>query len=249
MKFTLPALLAALLLSGLHGSALADSTPQLSAADKQKLSTAATQIDSTEKGPYTPNYCVCTDGSKHPVQLPDGSMQNPCGHTHFCSGFRADWVAELTRHGMYIGSIFSADLYQWDDIPDHLDLVRGYILEKFYTDTHPQTKLAQLRAYGRLMGAEFEARDMPLFQQKLLADPQYSDFQHFILAYELQKRFFVRNDPAGIQAIRNLASNIRHMDREFKPLRDATHNQISAALIPRLTSLPRPAAQGPQEGT
>jgi len=232
--FTLIATL--LLLSGLPSSARTDSASQLSDTDKHRLSEAVTNIDSTEKGPYTPNYCVCTDGSKHPVQLPDGTLQNPCGHTHFCSGFRADWVSELTQHGMYIGNIFSADLYQWDDIPDHQDLARGYILEKFYTDTHPDTKLAQLRAYGGLMGAEFEARDMPLFQQKLLTEPQYNDFQHFILAYELQKRFFVRNDEAGIQSIRNLASNIRHMDEKFKPLRDATHNQISAALIPRLAA-------------
>ena len=229
-------LITLLLLSGLSIGIQAKTAPQLSNADKQKLDAAVTAIDSTEKGPYTPNYCVCTDGSKHPVQLPDGSLQNPCGHTRFCSGFRADWVSALTRHGMYIGNIFSADLYQWDDIPDHLDLVRGYILEKFYADTHPDTKLAQLRAYGGLMGAEFEARDMPRFQQKLLSDPQYKDFQHFILAYELQKRFFVRNDQAGIQSIRNLASNLRHMDEKFKPLRDATHNQISASLLPRLAA-------------
>jgi hypothetical protein len=86
------------------------------------------------------------------------------------------------------------------------------------------------------MGAEYEARDMPLFQQRLLADSEFNDFQHFILAYELQKRFFVRNDQAGIQSIRNLATNIRAMDEQFKPLRDATHNQISAALIPNLTA-------------
>lgn len=233
-NFVLIAILA--LLSGSPFSVQSASAPQLSDADKRKLSAAVTEIESTEKGPYTPNFCVCTDGSKHPVELPDGTLQNPCGTTHFCSGFRADWVSELTQHGMYIGNIFSADLFQWDDIPDHENLARGYILEKFYTDTHPNTKLGQLRAYGGLMGAEYEARDMPLFQERLLSDPEYNDFQHFILAYELQKRFFVRNDPAGIQAIRDLASNIRHMDENFKPLRDATHNQISAALIPRLAA-------------
>jgi hypothetical protein len=235
MKFSFPALIVSLLLlSGLSSGIQAETAPQLSASDKQRLSTAFTKVDSTEKGPYTPNYCVCTDGSKHPVQLPDGSLQNPCGHTRFCSGFRANWVAELTQHGMYIGNIFSADLYGWDDIPDHQNLVRGYILEKFYTDTNLNTKLAALRHYGGLMGAEFEARDMPQFQEKLLADKNFNDFQHFILAYELQKRFYVRNDQTSIQSIRNLASNIRHLDEEFKPLRDATHNQISASLIPRL---------------
>lgn len=237
MKSAIYTLIATLLLlSGLPSSARAESAPQLSDSDKQRLSKGFARINSNRKGPYTLNYCVCTDGTKHSVLQPDGTLQNPCGQTSFCSGFRHDNVSELTRYGMYIGNIFSADLYQWDDIPDHQDLARGYVLEKFYTDTHPDTKLAQLRAYGGLMGAEFEARDMPLFQQKLLTDPQYNDFQHFILSYELQKRFFVRNDQAGIQSIRNLASNIRHMDEEFKPLRDATHNQISAALIPRLAA-------------
>ena len=232
--YTLTATL--LLWSVLPSSAQATGTPQLSDSDKQKLSKGFNKINRNRKGPYTLNYCVCTDGAKHSVLRPDGTLKNPCGKTSFCSGFRHDNVSELTRYGMYIGNIFSADLYQWDDIPDHQDLARGYVLEKFYTDTHPNTKLAKLRAYGGLMGAEFEARDMPLFQQKLLTDPQYNDFQHFILSYELQKRFFVRNDPAGIQSIRNLASNIRGMDEEFKPLRDATHNQISAALIPRLAA-------------
>ncbi len=225
-----------LLLWGIAGLTHGFSGPQLSGADKQALNTAFAKVESEEKGPYTNNYCVCEDGKREPVQRPDGSLSNVCKHTRFCAAFRTPWMSALTDRGMYIGNIYSSDLLDWDKIPNHQDLVRGYILEKFFTDTHPDHKLAQLRAYGGLMGAEYEARDMSLFFERFLSDPQYNDFQHFVLAYELQKRYFVRNDQGAIQTIRNLASNIRQMDENFKPLRDATHNQVSASLIPRLSA-------------
>lgn len=222
--------------TGLTGPAHSFSGPQLSNADKKVMDTAFAKVESEEKGPYTNNYCVCGDGKREPVQRPDGSLSNVCKQTRFCAAFRTPWISALSDRGMYIGNIYSSDLLDWDKFPNHQDLVRGYILEKFFTDTHPDHKLAQLRAYGGLMGAEYEARDMPLFFERFLSDPQYNDFQHFILAYELQKRYFVRNDQGAITDIRNLASNIRHMDEEFKPLRDATHNQLSASLIPRLAA-------------
>ena len=50
---------------------------------------------------------------------------------------------------------------------------------------------------------------MPLFFERFLERRKYNDFRHFILAYELQKRYFVRNDQGEIQKIRNLASSIR----------------------------------------
>jgi hypothetical protein len=43
---------------------------------------------------------------------------------------------------MYIANLFSRDLYLWDSFPDHNDLVRGYILEKYFTETNPTNKLA-----------------------------------------------------------------------------------------------------------
>ncbi len=57
---------------------------------------------------------------------------------------------------MYIANIFSRDLYLWDSFPDHNDLVRGYILEKYFIETNPNHKLSQLRAFGGLSGAEYE---------------------------------------------------------------------------------------------
>ena len=50
------------------------------------------------------------------------------------------------------------------------------------------------------------------------------------LAYELQRRFFVRNSQGDIQKIRNLAIVVYRKDKTFKPLRDACHNQVSASL-------------------
>ena len=50
---------------------------------------------------------------------------------------------------MYIANIFSRDLYLWDSFPDHNDLVRGYILEKYFVDTNPKHKLSQLTRLRR----------------------------------------------------------------------------------------------------
>jgi len=210
--------------------------PELTEAQKQSLRSNFSQVLSKLKGPYTPNFCVCTDGSKFPVQRKDGSIGNSCGKTRFCAAFRAPSAEQLAKQKMYLGNIYSSDLFAWDSFPDHSNLVRGYILEKFFVDTHPNHKLAQMRAYGGLMGAEYEARDMLLFFERFLSDKRFNDFRHYILAYELQKRYFVRNDQGAIQKVRSLASAIQSIDKNFKPLRDATHNQVSASLIPKLSA-------------
>ncbi|MFQ5467326.1 MAG: PEP/pyruvate-binding domain-containing protein, partial [Kiloniellaceae bacterium] len=191
-----------------------------------------------KKGPYTQNYCVCKDGKKRAVMDDQGRIADRCGggNTRFCAAFRADWAKAIASEGMYIANIFSSDLYDWEKFPDKHNLVRGYILERFFVDTHPKHKLAEMKAYGGLSGAEYEARDMPLFFERYLNEKDFNDSRHFILAYELQKRFFVRNDWGKIQKIRNLASQIYARDSKFKPLRDSTHNQVSSSLIPRLTA-------------
>lgn len=209
--------------------------PDLDAATQKELKRNFGLCLSKLKGPYSANFCVCADGSKKPVQLPDGRIVSPCGNTaKFCAAYRTDWAEALAKHRMYIANIFSRDLNDWEKFPDHHDLIRGYILEKFFIDTHPDHKLAEMRAYGGLSGAEYEARDAPLFVERYLSDPSFNDDRHHLLVYELQRRFFVRDDQGQIQTIRNLAQRIYAADRKFKPLRDATHNQVSAALLPRL---------------
>ncbi len=209
--------------------------PQLGEGTQKELKRNFALCLSKKKGPYSPNFCVCKNGQKKPVQLPDGRIVSPCGaNAKFCAAYRTAWAEALAKHRMYIANIFSRDLEEWDSFPDHHDLVRGYILEKFFIDTHPDHKLAEMRAYGGLSGAEYEARDAPLFAERYLADPSFNDDRHHLLAYELQRRFFVRDDQGQIQTIRNLASRIYAADRKFKPLRDATHNQVSGALLPRL---------------
>lgn len=208
---------------------------QLDPAVQKELKSNWALVLSKKKGPYSPNYCVCQNGARKPVMGPGGKITSPCGpNAKFCAAYRAPWAEVLAKHRMYIANIFSRDLEDWDKFPNKHDLVRGYILEKFFIDTHPDHKLAQMRAYGGLSGAEYEARDAPLFVERYLAEPSFDDDRYHLLAYELQRRFFVRDDQGQIQAIRNLASRIYASDRKFKPLRDATHNQVSGALLPRL---------------
>src|SRR6185369_16935838 len=186
------------------------------------------------KGPYTENFCVCPDGQKLPVMVKN-VVRNPCGpNALFCSAYRAPWAEALARQRMWITNLFARDLYQWDSFTDHHDLVRGYILEKYFTETNPTHKLAEMRSYGGLAGAEYEAAAAPRFFERYLAQPDYDDARHYLLAYELQRRYYVRDDQGQIQKIRNLAIQIQQADPRFKPLRDATHNQLSAALLPKL---------------
>ncbi len=211
----------------------------LSATQQAALKKRFTTILGKWKGPYTKNYCVCKDGTKAPVLGPDGKIRNACGsaNTVFCGALRTELATVLGRQeGMYLGNFFSRDLHFWKRFPDHHNLIRGYILEKYFTETHPSHKLAQLRSYRGLTGSEYEARDMPRFFERYLALSSFNDYRHFLLAYELQKRFFVRNDQGQIQKARRLATRIQTRDAAFKPLRDATHNQITAALIPKLAA-------------
>ena len=147
---------------------------------------------------------------------------------------QAAWGEALGKEGVYIGNIFSRDLYLWDSFPDHSDLVRGYILEKYFVETNPKHKLAQLRAFGGLSGSEYESAAAPRFFERYLASPEFNDTRDFLLAYELQRRFFLREDQGQIQKVRSLAVRIQSADPKFKPMRDAVHNQISAGLLPQL---------------
>ncbi len=189
------------------------------------------------KGPFGPNVCVCEDGRKEPLRRANGSIQNACGaKTLFCSAFRGAWAEAMGEQGVWVGNLFANDLHEWDRFSDHHNLVRGYVLESFFIGLHPEHRLATARSLRGVAGAEYEAPAVPLFVERYLSLDSFQDPRHFLLAYELQRRFFVNDDQGEITTIRNLATQIESMDAKFKPLRDAVHNQISASLVPRLSA-------------
>jgi hypothetical protein len=188
------------------------------------------------KGPYTENFCVCPGGAKRPVRSASGALGTGCKDPIFCSAYRAPWAEALAHERVYIANLFARDLYHWDSFPDHHDLVRGIVLEKYFVETNPEHKFAQLRAFGGLAGSEFETEASDRFFERYLASPDFQDGRHFLLAYELQKRFAVRGDMGQVQRVRAMAVRVQGMDARFKPLRDAIHNQISAALVPRVAA-------------
>jgi hypothetical protein len=188
------------------------------------------------KGPYTENICVCPDGRKIPVRGAGGQLGTGCKNPLFCAAFRAPWAEALAKERMYIANVFSRDVYLWDSFPDHNDLVRGYILEKYFTETNPKHKLSQLKAFGGLSGAEYEAPAAATFFERYLTAPDFNDNRDFLLAYELQRRYFVRADLGQIEKVRALSARIQNADPKFKPLRDAVHNQLSPSLVPQLAA-------------
>jgi hypothetical protein len=190
------------------------------------------------KGPFAENFCICEDGAKEPVAGPDGKTPRaaPCGarSSLFCAAFRAPHAVLLGEKGLYVANVFSRDLYNWDGFPDHHDLVRGYLLEDDFIQTHPEHKYAQMRAYGGLSGAEYEAADALEFFERYLALPRWSDFRHYLLTYELQRRYFTRPALGQIHKIRDLALRLKTAYPSFKPICDAIHNRISPVLIPKV---------------
>jgi hypothetical protein len=208
----------------------------LSAQEQKALRDNFALCKSKLKGPYTENFCVCQDGSKVPVRSASGAIRVPCKDPQFCAAFRTPWAEAVAARRVYIANIFSRDLYLWDSFRDHDDLVRGYILEKHFTETNPEHKLSQLKAFGGLSGAEYETTASARFFERYLDAPEFNDNRDFLLAYELQRRYFVRADLGQIEKVRNLAVRIQQANPKFKPLRDAIHNQISAGLVPQLVA-------------
>ena len=219
--------------------------PPLSAQEQKLLRENFALCKAKLKGPYTENFCVCPGGAKLPVMGPDGRIRTPCKDALFCAAFRAPWAEALAKERMYIANIFSRDLYLWGSFPDHNDLVRGYILEKYFTETNPHHKLSQLKAYGGLSGAEYETLASAHFFERYLSSPEFSDYRDFLLAYELQRRYFVRADLGQIDKVRALSVRIYQADPKFKPLRDAVHNQLSPGLVPQLVAFRDPLPAGP----
>ena len=216
---------------GLASPAGAFRAPEMTAARQKAIRDNFALCVSKLKGPYTENVCVCPDGRKIPVRNTSGQLGIGCKDALFCAAYRAPWAEALTNYGFYIGNIFSRDLYLWDTFPDHNDLVRGYILEQYFVETHPKHKLSQLRAFGGLSGSEYETSATTRFFEHYLAAPDFTESRDFLLAYELQRRFFVRADVGQINKVRAIAVRLHNSDPKFKPLRDAVHNQISASLL------------------
>jgi hypothetical protein len=207
---------------------------ELTAQQQQDLRENFALCVSKLKGPYAENVCVCKDGTRIPVRSASGQIGVGCKDPQFCAAFRAPWADKVASHGVYLANVFSRDLYLWDSFPDHNDLVCGYIVEKYFVDTNPRHKLSQLRAFGGLSGSEYEAPAATQMYERYLAAPEFDEARHFVLAYELQRRFFVLDDVVQREKVRTLAVNVNQTDPKFKPLRNEVHNQMSASIIPRL---------------
>jgi hypothetical protein len=224
-------------LAGIAAPAAASQLRPLTDKQKAELKKNFQTTIAKRKGPFGKNVCVCTDGRIEPVLRPDRSIQNVCGEkTRFCSAFRAPWAVALGQQGVYVGNLFTTDLFEWGRFGDHHDLVRGYILEKYFIDTHPDHRLATARTLSGVSGSEYEQPALLEFTEKYLSLDGYNDFRHFLLAYELQRRFFIRGGQGSVDKVRNMATQIQGLDEKFGPLRNAVHNQVSAALIPRLSA-------------
>ncbi|MDY7036615.1 MAG: hypothetical protein SV375_10710, partial [Thermodesulfobacteriota bacterium] len=210
---------------------------KLTPKDKKLLKDTYKVILSKVKGPFTINYCTCVNGKLAPVA--DKNMRvrpNPCGELMgvgqlFCSAYRNDLAKKLAKYGLYVANIFSNEVFLWDRHKDHHRLTRGFILEKYYMESHPQSKLTMSRAYSGISGTEFEVKYAPIYFAKYYALPDWNDFRNYLLQYELQRRFFCKSNMSLINDIRNLSLVIYRSYPPFKPVKDLLHNRLSPGLI------------------
>ena len=218
---------------GLATSSSAELTDQA----KKELRQAYQTILVKEKGPFTINYCTCVNGKLAPVADKNNRVRpNPCAELEgvgqlFCSAYRNDLADILAKHGIYVANIFSNEVYRWDKTKDHQSITKGFILEKYYIENYPKSKIASSRAYTGISGAEFEAKYAPIYFAKYYSLPDWSDFQDYLLQYELQRRYFFREDFGSISTIRDLSLAIYRENPDFKPVKDLIHNQISPGLV------------------
>src|SRR6476660_5838918 len=92
-------------------SVSAFSAPELTAQQQKSLRDNYALSVSKLKGPYTENFCVCPDGRKIPVRNSAGQLGIGCKDALFCAAYRAPWAEALGKEGVYIGNVFSRDLY------------------------------------------------------------------------------------------------------------------------------------------
>jgi hypothetical protein len=211
---------------------------ELTPKEKKELRLTYKAIEAKRKGPFTINTCTCTNGNLAPVA--DENMRvrpNPCMELEgvgqlFCSAYRNDLAKKLARHGVYVGNIFSNEVFLWDETPDHHRVAQGFILEKYYMETHPDSKLTMARAYGGISGSEFEVRYAPIFFAKYYALDDWSDFRSYLVQYELQRRFFCKGNLSLINDVRNLSLLMYRNYKPFKPVKDLVHNRLSPGSIP-----------------
>ena len=155
---------------------------ELSPKEQKELSYLYNAIKAKRKGPFTFNTCTCTNGKL--ARVADKNMRvraNPCRELEgvgqlFCSAYRNDLAKKLSQHGVYIGNIFSNEVFLWDETPDHDRVVKGFILEKYFMETHPDSKLTMARAYGGISGTEYEVKYAPIFFAKYYALDSWKDF-------------------------------------------------------------------------
>ena len=211
---------------------------ELSSKEENVLKKAYKTISAKRKGPFAMNTCTCTNGKL--ARVADKNMRvraNPCRELEgvgqlFCSAYRNKFAKTLAQHGVYVGNIFSNEVFLWNKTPDHHRLVKGFILEKYYMETHPDSKLTMARAYGGISGTEFEVKYAPLFFAKFYALADWNDFHDYLLQYELQRRFFCKDNLSLVNDIRNLSLVIYRSYKPFKPVKDLVHNRLSPGLLP-----------------
>ena len=227
-----------------------ETSAELSPKVKKELRDNYDMILLKQKGPFTINYCTCVNGELAPVA--DENMKvrpDPCGELEgvgqlFCSAYRNDLAKKLAEHGVYIANVFSNEVFLWDTHNDHHRLAKGFILEKYYMENNPESKITMSRAYGGISGSEFEVKYAPEFFAKYYALPNWRDFSNYLLQYELQRRFFCKCDTSLIKDIRNISLVIYRSYPPFKPVKDLIHNRLSPGLLPLVENF---AKENPQD--
>ncbi len=217
----------------------------------KKIKSLFAKIEKKKKGAFGQNVYACSDGTIVPyMQLSGVINPAPKGMMVF-SAFRNSEAQELSKMGFNLGNLFATNYYEFfmkqkngeladEGIRDYLlDILQDTLIEKFYIDNYPQTRLATSRNVRGVSGIELESR----YYTKMLQDfsKVSNPFADYLLQYEIQRRFFISGDSSGkiradVASIYESLSISKEGQETFYRIRNETHNMLNKGLSEKINA-------------
>lgn len=213
------------------------------------------------KGPFGPNVSQGSQGQASYDASPKGHL--------FTSAFRNDQARVLIdQYGMYTGNLFTTNYYELNSefvfgnalstnhgidnealmaiasvaMPRAVQMVKSWVLEKYYVEIYPDSKLARSFALRGISGTEFEMKFAGYFFNFYMSS--INDDYQYLPVFLLAKESPI-SDSSELSEARNLVTQVYDFFSglygtndarvlEMYKIRNIIHNQLSEDVIGRI---------------
>lgn len=213
------------------------------------------------KGPFGLNVSQGSQGQASYEASPKGHL--------FTSAFRNDQARVLIdQYGMYTGNLFTTNYYELNSefvfgnalstnhgidnaalmavasaaMPRAVQMVKSWVLEKYYVEIYPDSKLARSFALRGISGTEFEIKFAAYFFNFYISS--INDDYQYLPAFLLAKESPI-SDSSELSESRNLITQVYDFFSsiygsndarvlEIYKIRNIIHNQLSEDVIGRI---------------